>query len=207
MMTLHLADLGLYAGAMAILFLTPGPVWAAMVARAVSGGYSAAWPLALGVAVGDALWPLAAIFGVSALVAIYADFMIWLRMAGAVMLALIGLHIIRSARSLPGKDRALTRPGWRAGFMAGVMVILGNPKAILFYMGLLPGFFDMAKLTVLDIIAICFLSFAVPLTGNLVVAALMGRAQRFLSSPTAVFRTNIISGGLLVLMALVIALG
>ncbi|MEX0971459.1 MAG: LysE family translocator [Paracoccaceae bacterium] len=205
-MNLHLSDLVLYAGALAVLFLTPGPVWAAMVARAVSGGARAAWPLALGVAVGDALWPLAAIFGVSALVALYADFMVWLRFAGAVMLALIGLQIIRHARALPDKDRSLTRPGWRAGFFAGVMVILGNPKAILFYMGLLPGFFDMGNLTALDIAAICFLSFAVPLSGNMVLAGLLGRAQRFLSSPKAVFRTNLISGSLLVLVALGIAL-
>ncbi|MGR3722769.1 LysE family translocator [Abyssibius alkaniclasticus] len=205
-MTLDLSELALYAGALAVLFLTPGPVWAALVARAVSGGYASAWPLALGVAVGDALWPLAAIFGVSALIALYADFLIWLRYAGALMLALIGLQIIRHARMIPGKDRALTRPGWRAGFLAGLMVILGNPKAILFYMGLLPGFFDMGNLTLLDIVAICVLSFAVPLSGNLVLAGLVGRAQRFLSSPNAVFRTNLVSGGLLVLVALGIAL-
>ena len=205
-MTLDLSELALYAGALAVLFLTPGPVWAALVARAVSGGYASAWPLAVGVAVGDALWPLAAIFGVSALIALYADFLIWLRYAGALMLALIGLQIIRHARMIPGKDRALTRPGWRAGFLAGLMVILGNPKAILFYMGLLPGFFDMGNLTLLDIVAICVLSFAVPLSGNLVLAGLVGRAQRFLSSPNAVFRTNLVSGGLLVLVALGIAL-
>ena len=205
-MNLDLSELALYAGALAVLFLTPGPVWAALVARAVSGGYASAWPLALGVAVGDALWPLAAIFGVSALIALYADFLIWLRYAGALMLALIGLQIIRHARMIPGKDRALTRPGWRAGFLAGLMVILGNPKAILFYMGLLPGFFDMGNLTLLDIVAICVLSFAVPLSGNLVLAGLVGRAQRFLSSPNAVFRTNLVSGGLLVLVALGIAL-
>lgn len=205
-MTLHFTDFALYAGAMFILFLTPGPVWVALVARAVSGGYPAAWPLALGVAVGDALWPLAAIFGVSALVALYADFMIMLRYAGAVMLALIGLQIIRNATAKLNKDRRLTRPGWRAGFMAGVMVILGNPKAILFYMGLLPGFFDISHLGPIDIAIICTLSFAVPLSGNLIVAVLVGRAQQFLSSPVAVKRTNLISGSLLIIVGILIAL-
>ena len=28
-----------------------------------------------------------------------------------------------------------------AGLLAGILVILGNPKAILFYIGILPGFF------------------------------------------------------------------
>jgi len=205
-MTLNLADITLYAGALFVLFATPGPVWVAVVARAVSGGFGAAWPLALGVAVGDMLWPLAAIFGVSALVAIYADLLIWLRYGGAIMLALIGLQIIRHATVTLGKDRRLTRPGWRAGFVAGVMVIMGNPKAVFFYMGLLPGFFDMSQLTATDMAVICILSFAVPLSGNLVLAALVGRAKRFLSSPSAVRRTNLISGSLLILVALIIAL-
>ncbi len=63
-MTISPFDLALYAGALLILFLTPGPVWVALTARALSGGFHAAWPLALGVVVGDALWPLLAVLGV-----------------------------------------------------------------------------------------------------------------------------------------------
>ena len=59
-MSLTGVDLLLYAGALFVLFLTPGPVWVAMVARALSGGFGAAWPLALGVVIGDVLWPLLA---------------------------------------------------------------------------------------------------------------------------------------------------
>ena len=47
-MTLQASDLALYAIALLILFLTPGPVWVALLARAISGGFQAAWPLALG---------------------------------------------------------------------------------------------------------------------------------------------------------------
>ena len=63
--TLAASDLALYAVAVLILFLTPGPVWVALLARAMSGGFQAAWPLALGVAIGDAVWPILAILGVS----------------------------------------------------------------------------------------------------------------------------------------------
>ena len=64
-MTITLDGLLLYCGALVILFLTPGPVWVALIARGLSGGFSAAWPLAVGVALGDLVWPLAAIFGLS----------------------------------------------------------------------------------------------------------------------------------------------
>src|SRR5210317_1651351 len=62
-MTLTAGDIALYAGAMLILFITPGPVWVALLARAMSGGFAAAAPLALGVATGDILWPLLAVLG------------------------------------------------------------------------------------------------------------------------------------------------
>ena len=58
-MTIGIADLTLYAGALLVLFLTPGPVWLALLARTLSGGFAAALRLALSVVVGDLLWPMA----------------------------------------------------------------------------------------------------------------------------------------------------
>ena len=60
-MTIDLAGALLYAGSLLVLFMTPGPVWVALIARGLSGGFQSAWPLALGVALGDFLWPIVAI--------------------------------------------------------------------------------------------------------------------------------------------------
>jgi threonine/homoserine/homoserine lactone efflux protein len=38
---------------LALFFATPGPVWVALTARALAGGYASAAPLAIGVALGD----------------------------------------------------------------------------------------------------------------------------------------------------------
>jgi len=168
-MTVTFTQLSLYAGALLILFLTPGPVWVALIARAISGGFNAAWPLAMGVVVGDVLWPLLAIFGVSYLVSIYADFLTILRYFGALVFVIMGVALIRHANVSLAADSRLTRPGMWAGFLAGLLVILGNPKAILFYMGILP-------------------------------------ARRFLASPSAVRKTNLTAGVLLILVGIAIAL-
>ena len=96
-MSITLTQLSLYSGALFLLFITPGPVWVAVIARAVSGGAKSVVPLALGVAVGDILWPLVAVFGVTAIVAIWADFLIVLRYAGALVLIFMGLALIRHA--------------------------------------------------------------------------------------------------------------
>ncbi len=203
-MTISAADLLLYAGALLVLFLTPGPVWVALIARALSGGFHAAWPLALGVVVGDVLWPFLAILGVTWIVSVYGGFLVALKWIACLTFLIMGGLILRSADKTIASDSRLTRPGMWAGFLAGLAVILGNPKAILFYMGMLPGFFDLTALTWLDIAAICFMSFLVPLIGNLILAASIHRAKAFLISPTALRRTNITSGILLILVGLAI---
>ena len=203
-MTITLLDAALYAGALFILFLTPGPVWVALTARALSGGFHAAWPLALGVVVGDVLWPLLAILGVTWIVSAFEGFMMVLRWVACLTFLVMGWLIIRNRDRSIATDSRLTRPGMWAGFLAGVAVILGNPKAILFYMGVLPGFFDLTRLTWPDIAAICFLSLIVPLMGNLILSLFIDRARGLLTSPRALRRTNIVAGSLLIAVGLVI---
>ncbi len=205
-MTLSLNDLALYAGALLILFLTPGPVWVALIARALTGGFNAAWPLAFGVVVGDVIWPLLAILGVTAILSVFSGFLVVMKYIAVVMFLAMGVMLIRKSGTLVGENSALTKPGMLAGFLAGLAVIIGNPKAILFYMGLLPGFFDMSALTGVDIAVICLLSAVVPLAGNLVLALSFERVRRFLQSETALRRTNIVAGVMLIGVALVILL-
>jgi threonine/homoserine/homoserine lactone efflux protein len=205
-MTLSPADLLLYAGALFVLFLTPGPVWLALTARAMSGGFQAAWPLAMGVVVGDALWPILAILGLSIVVQSVDGVMLGLRVVASLVFIVMGALLIRNADKTIATDSRLTRPGKWAGFVAGVAVILGNPKAILFYMGVLPGFFDLTRVTPLDITTIAGISMAVPLIGNLILAAFIDRARRIVTRPGTLRRVNVISGWMLIVVGLIIPL-
>lgn len=203
-MSISLIELALYAGTLLVLFLTPGPVWVAMLARAMSGGFASAWPLAFGVVVGDVLWPLLAILGVSWIVSEFSYFLVAMKWVAVAMFLVMGIMLIRHAeRPIDGNSK-LTRPGKWAGFVAGLVVILGNPKAILFYMGLLPGFFDLSQLTRWDIVAICAISAVIPLVGNLVLVGSVSKIRKVLSSPEALKRMNVTAGVLLIVVAFVI---
>ena len=203
-MSVSLFDLALYAGALFILFATPGPVWVATIARTLAGGFRAAWPLALGVALGDVVWSLVAILGVAWLVSVFDGFMLVLKWVATGLFLFMGIAILRHADKPIGEGGHLTKPGIWAGFAAGIAVILSNPKAILFYGGVLPGFFDLSGITLPDILAIAFLSMLVPLVGNLLFAAFVDRARRLLTSPQALKRTNITAGCLLIVVGLII---
>ncbi len=203
-MTISWMELGLYALGMAGLWAVPGPVWVALLARALSGGMAAAWPLAVGVALGDLIWPLLAILGLSWVESAYGDILSLLRWAAAVIFLAMGVMLIRKSGSLGGADSRLTKPGIWAGFSVGLAAVIGNPKAILFYMGALPGFFTLGTLTAVDTALIISVSALIPMAGNLVLALFLDRARQLLQSPEAVRRLNVFSGVLLIGVALVI---
>jgi threonine/homoserine/homoserine lactone efflux protein len=203
-MTVSLYQLSLYALGMAGLWAVPGPVWVALTARALSGGLAAAWPLAIGVALGDLIWPLAAILGLSWIESSFGDVLSILRWGAAVIFLIMGILLIRKPAGPLSANSRMTRPGAWAGFSVGVAAVVGNPKAVLFYMGALPGFFTLETLTAADIAAIILISALVPMAGNLGLALFLDRARQLLSSPESVRKLNITSGVLLIGVGLVI---
>lgn len=203
-MSVSLYELGLYALGMAGLWVVPGPVWVALTARALSGGFAAAWPLAIGVAIGDLVWPLAAILGLSWIESSYGDVLSVLRWVAAVIFLVMGTLLIRKPAATMNADSRLTRPGLWAGLSVGFAAVIGNPKAILFYMGALPGFFTLEALTAPDIAVIIAISAAIPMAGNLGLALFLHRARQLLSSPESVHKLNVTSGVLLIGVGLVI---
>ena len=72
-------------------------------------------------------------------------------------------------------------------------------------MGVLPGFFDLRRITGADIAAILAVSVAIPLLGNLAFAVMVDRVRRVLSEPRALRRLNIGAGVLLIAVGLAIA--
>ena len=205
-MTATFFDLALYAGGIFILFLTPGPVWMALVARTLSGGFGSAWPLALGVVIGDILWPIIAILGLSWVAMQYDGLLDLLKYVATLIFFVLGLSLISNPDRAVNSDNRLTRPGQLAGFIAGVAIILSNPKAILFYIGVLPGFFDLSRVTLLDIVAICAISAVLPFLGNLTLSIMVDRVRHLLSSPATLRKVNTISGILLILVGVIIPL-
>lgn len=199
-MTIGLTEIALYAFALAVLVLTPGPVVVATIARTLTTGWRSAMPLAAGVSICDMLWPALAIFGLSAIVQVYGEIMLALRYIGAAILIWMGWRLIVGAKQALKTDpdpSLMRRNAWQ-GFTAGFLVNLGNPKSILFFVGILPNLFPMASLTGADITVIIAMSAVVPFLGNVFWAFAAHSARRLLRSPKAVRRVNQVSGGALI---------
>ena len=204
-MSISFSDLIFYAFGIFVLFLTPGPVWIAIISRSITGGLNGAIPLAAGVAIGDIIWPTLAIAGSAALAASYANLLLYLKYLAVILFVVLGINLIKNQNSkVSSQNLKLIKSSELAGFTAGLLVIIGNPKAALFYLGILPGFFNLSRLTITDCIAIALVSSLIPFLGNLALAVMVEKSREIISSAAAMRKLNILSGCLLIFVGLLI---
>ena len=205
-MTVALSQLGLFAAAFALAIASPGPVAAAIVARAMAFGFAPGAAMALGAVVGDIVFAVAAMTGLAALSAWFEAGVVALKYLGAAWLIWLGWRLLTApAAALRAPGARPSRGALLRSFTQGAVVNLGNPKAMLFYLAVFPGFFDVARLTPTDAAAILGVIVALCVSGGLVWAALAARAGRAFASARAVRAVNRISGGALGAAGLAIA--
>ena len=145
-------------------------------------------------------------FGLGVLIFLYADILLFIRYIAAIILILMGIQVLRNCKKGTESDGSLTKKGFWAGFTAGLIAVTANPKATLFYLTLLPSFFDFSKIVIWDILIVCIFSFLIPMFGNVIMILFIARARLFLSSERALQNTNIVSGSLLIIVGIIIAL-
>ena len=181
---MNLLSITLLAGAMFLLAVTPGPGVLATVARALASGFRPAAMVVAGIVIGDLVFLLLAIFGLGALAAVLGDLFIIVKYLGAAYLVWLGLRLWTAG---PAADDGATVNDQRAAgdLLSGLLITLANPKVILFYLGLLPTFVDLAHLTAVDILVTALVVSTV-LGGTLLGYALAAsRARRLLRSERA----------------------
>ncbi len=123
--------------AVLLIEFTPGPNMGYLAALSASNGRAAGLRAVLGVTVGLSIYMLAAVFGVAELLAQAPLVYQALRWAGVAYLFYLAWGAWRGAEEAsPGHAAAPDHaPFWR-----GLIANLLNPKALIFYVTLLPGF-------------------------------------------------------------------
>jgi threonine/homoserine/homoserine lactone efflux protein len=121
----------------AFLAVLPGPATAMVIQSAARGGRTQAMRATAGDAAGLALWAVASMLGVSALLVASEVAFTALKVVGAIILIAYGVAAIRAAR----KGAPVQAPRANQGaFRMGLLTALTNPKVGLFYIALLPQF-------------------------------------------------------------------
>lgn len=138
------------SAAMAALAAMPSTSVLAVSARSASAGFGHGALTAAGVVLGDIVFILLAIFGLTLLVESMGAAFVLVKYAGGAYLLWLGLLVWRSGNR-QARDENRDGSSRLSSFMTGLLITLGDQKAVLFYLGFLPAFLDVSTLTALDV--------------------------------------------------------
>ncbi|HKH59635.1 MAG TPA: LysE family translocator [Flavitalea sp.] len=191
-----------------LLNLTPGNDMIYVASRTAGQGVRAGIVSALGIMGGCFVHMLAAVAGLSAIIAQSALAFDIIKYTGAVYLIYLGI------RTLTGKKKKFTISGiseissYKKIFWQGVVTNVLNPKVALFFLAFLPQFIDLdSARTSLQIL---FLGIWFNMSGtivNIIAAILLGKISSWLSnSPGFIQWQERVSGMLLIGLGIKVAL-
>lgn len=135
----------MFAGATLVLLAVPGPAVTYIVTRSVSQGRRAGLLSVAGIHLGTMVHVLAAVAGLSAIVARSATAFTVVKMAGAAYLVYLGLVTLRSARTRSDAHTVDDARSVRRVFVDGFVVNALNPKTAVFFLAFVPQFVDPAR--------------------------------------------------------------
>ncbi|MCC8937859.1 MULTISPECIES: LysE family translocator [Bradyrhizobium] len=185
-----------FVAACVALALLPGPIVTMVIANGLRYGTRAAMINVLGAQAGLAIVIGIVAVGLTSLMATMGYWFDWVRFAGAAYLVWLGYKLIRAPVEGVSTDEPLAPP--RGGFfLQGFLVLLSNPKVLVFFGAFIPQFMDMEKPHVpqVALLGVTFMVTAVMSDG--LYALLAGRARKFFSKERTRLMSRI-SGGFMI---------
>jgi len=142
-------------GVMIALAAMPSTSVALVVTRAATLGVKNGIAVAAGIVVGDLLFVMLVILGLSTLAEALGSLFLVIRYLGATYLIWLGFSLLTRKHTTGFRtDSPAGKGRFTTGFFAGLALTLGDIKAIFFYLSLFPVFIDLAALRLTDIFII-----------------------------------------------------
>lgn len=191
-----LAVLLAYAGALFIAAIIPGPGITAIVARALGSGFRPTFFMGLGLILGDMIYLTAVILGLALIAQAFTTTFTLIKIAGALYLVHIAWKLWTTGL-LPQTIEARRSTSMAMSFLSGLLVTLGNPKTMLFYVALVPTLVDLEAIGLRDYGLLLAATFVVLLAVLVPYMALAARARLLLGQPKSLQRLNRVAAGIL----------
>ena len=167
----------LYAAYVAACFLItviPGPTVTVIISNSLAHGTRAGLLNVAGTQAGLAVMMVTLIVGLASVIEAMGWLFDWLRLAGALYLVWLGWKLIRSPdMNVEVSKVSVPRGGF---FLQGLMVLLANPKALLWFGAFIPQFIDPSGNYVAQIVVLGLTAMATATVTDGAYAVLTGRA-------------------------------
>lgn len=182
-----------YSLALAVSALIPGPGVAALIGQALGKRVKDTMPFILGHISGDVFFLTLAVLGLSVVAKAFSGVFIVIKILGALYLLYIayGLWTSKGAFQTTENEQTKSKKSRLAGgYLYGLVVTLGNPKTIIFYMALIPNVLDLNQVGFLDWSILATITATILMITLLVYAFAASIAAGVLSSAKAMLRLN-----------------
>jgi threonine/homoserine/homoserine lactone efflux protein len=189
-----LAGLLVFSAAYVLAVASPGPGIAAVVAQVLGRGLRAAPAYILGILTGDLVWFATAALGLAAVAQAYAEVFTIIKWAGILYLLYLAWKMWTSPVAPIVTEAGAISISHGHLFMSGLTLTLGNPKAIAFFVALLPSIVDLEHMTAAGFAEVAVL-IAIILPAVLMAYAVFAHAARgFFRSAPALKALNRVAG-------------
>jgi len=184
-------------GAMLVVAIIPGPAVFSVIARTFSSGFSRGLMMIIGITLGDFFFILLALFGLSIISEMMGTAFLVIKYLSAAYLIWLGINLLRTKASTEDIQES-KEPSLLVNLITGLMINLGNPKAIVFYVGLFPAFIKVNQVTTPDVLLILLIATVAFGSVNICYALLALRAKKMLKSSNASTIINKTAGTIMV---------
>jgi homoserine/homoserine lactone efflux protein len=181
-----------------MLCLTPGPAVLFVLSQALGAGAAASFRASLGILAGNAFYFVLSATSLGALLVASYDLFFAVKWVGAAYLVWLGVCGLRARRAVIAVSPAVNGPAGARLVARGFAVQAANPKAIVFFIALLPQFIDPRGRVPGQLAILAVTSMTVELLVLNVYGALAGRAAHLAAKPRAVALLERAAGGLLI---------
>jgi threonine/homoserine/homoserine lactone efflux protein len=169
-----------YVAACILITIIPGPTVTLIIANSLTHGMRAGLLNVAGTQLGLAIMLGVLLVGLSSVIATMGVWFDYVRIAGAIYLVWLGWKLLRANA---GFGQIGQTPAPRGGFfLQGFLVLMSNPKALLWFGAFIPQFVDSSGNYVGQIVLLGATAMATAAITDGAYAILGGRAGKFMSA-------------------------
>ena len=184
--------------AMAALALLPSASVALVITRSTTAGLHNGIAVGMGIVLGDLLFVCLAVLGMAAVAEALGGLFVYVRFLAATYLIWFGVALIkRTPMSLRNANNKVSG-NLLVSFLSGLLLTLGDIKAIIFYASFLPAFVDLTSLDISDIAVIAGITVVAVGSVKLGYAVAASRLARVLISHKSQRRTEVAAWSLMI---------
>ena len=184
------SGMALFAGIYLIFVALPGPGITMLIARSLSRGLQGLFWVVWGYIFGDLILMTLAVLGLAVIAHTFSDIFTVVRYAGAAYLLWMAWKLWHTAVPSANMPDVVVRQGAGGAFFSSFSLTLSNPKAILFFLSIMPLVVPMNRINLPSYLAIALIMACILGAVTVMWAVLADRARRLFRSQRSMSRIN-----------------